>query len=163
MARPRLGDGEPERLHVKISTEELTAIDDWRFANRIPSRSEAVRRLVQLGVRASANINGIADAVHIATEKVFELDDAWAVILDEHQDNKTNLKSYAYELALAFSNTYSDIVLRCQDAHNMVANLALELSPIRSELPLPEAMQLADKEKLKLQSAGVIGLRKALK
>lgn len=52
MARPRLGDGEPERLHVKISIEELTAIDDWRFANRIPSRSEAVRRLCQIGLDA---------------------------------------------------------------------------------------------------------------
>jgi len=50
MARPKLGEGETERLHVKISEQELTAIDDWRYANRIPSRSEAVRRLVQVGL-----------------------------------------------------------------------------------------------------------------
>lgn len=50
MARPKLGDSDTQRLHVKISEEELRAIDDWRFENRIPSRSEAVRRLCQMGV-----------------------------------------------------------------------------------------------------------------
>jgi hypothetical protein len=149
MARPKLGETDTERMQLKITAAEITAIDDWRFENRVPSRSEAVRRLVQLGIRASANINGIADAVYIATEKVFELDSAWAAILEEHQGKQTNLKSYAYEIALAFSNTYSDIVLSCQDAHNMVSDLALEINPLRSALPLPEAMQWADKEKVK--------------
>lgn len=50
VARPKLGEGETQRLHVKISDEELEAIDDWRFANRVPSRSEAVRRLVQIAL-----------------------------------------------------------------------------------------------------------------
>lgn len=50
MARPKLGDSETERLHVKMAGEEIAAIDDWRYENRIPSRSEAVRRLCQMGV-----------------------------------------------------------------------------------------------------------------
>lgn len=50
MARPKLGDSETERLHIKITKAELDAIDDWRYENRIPSRSEAVRRLVQSGL-----------------------------------------------------------------------------------------------------------------
>lgn len=50
MARPRLGESETERLHVKISADEITSIEDWRYANRIPSRSEAVRRLCQIGL-----------------------------------------------------------------------------------------------------------------
>ena len=48
MARPKLGDSDTERLHVKMTADEISAIDDWRYANRVPSRSEAVRRLVQI-------------------------------------------------------------------------------------------------------------------
>ncbi|OOL18070.1 hypothetical protein BRY73_08405 [Ochrobactrum sp. P6BS-III] len=54
MARPKLGDSETERLHIKITKAELDAIDDWRYENRIPSRSEAVRRLVQGGLALEA-------------------------------------------------------------------------------------------------------------
>lgn len=54
MARPKLGEGDTQRLQLKISDEELTAIEDWRFANRVSSRSEAVRRLVQIGMQADS-------------------------------------------------------------------------------------------------------------
>ena len=50
MARPKLGDSETERLHVKITADEVASIEDWRYDNRVPSRSEAVRRLVQIGL-----------------------------------------------------------------------------------------------------------------
>jgi hypothetical protein len=32
----------------------LTAIDDYRFAQRMPSRAEAIRRLIEAGLRAVA-------------------------------------------------------------------------------------------------------------
>lgn len=50
MARPKLGEGETERLHVKITADEIEAIDEWRYTNRIPTRSEAVRRLIQIAL-----------------------------------------------------------------------------------------------------------------
>lgn len=50
MARPKLGETETERMQLKITTAEVEAIDDWRFANRVPSRSEAVRRLCQIAI-----------------------------------------------------------------------------------------------------------------
>lgn len=43
--RPRLGEGESVRLQMVISTEELGAIDAWRYRNRVPSRSQAIRSL----------------------------------------------------------------------------------------------------------------------
>lgn len=33
------------RVPVMMSDAELKAIDDWRFANRIATRSDAIRRL----------------------------------------------------------------------------------------------------------------------
>lgn len=50
MARPTLGDGPSERIQMVISTEDLSNIDDWRFDNRVQSRSEAIRLLCKLAL-----------------------------------------------------------------------------------------------------------------
>jgi hypothetical protein len=39
-----------ERLHMLMTPDELKLIDDWRYSNRVASRSEAVRRLCQIGL-----------------------------------------------------------------------------------------------------------------
>ena len=44
--------GKTERIHIALEPAELTAIDDYRFAARIPTRSEAIRRLIQAGLEA---------------------------------------------------------------------------------------------------------------
>jgi len=41
-----------ERLQIMLSPEELTALDDWRFAKRMPSRAAAVRELLKRGLAA---------------------------------------------------------------------------------------------------------------
>jgi hypothetical protein len=43
-----------ERLHVLISPEELRAVDDWGWAQRIRSKGEVVRRLIQRGLKPDA-------------------------------------------------------------------------------------------------------------
>ena len=35
-----------------LSVEELVAVDDFRFAHRMPSRASAVRELLRLGLNA---------------------------------------------------------------------------------------------------------------
>ncbi len=43
-----------ERLQMVISPEELEQIEDWRRQQpKVPSRSEAVRQLVQLGLETA--------------------------------------------------------------------------------------------------------------
>jgi hypothetical protein len=34
-----------------LSDEELAAIDDWRFEQRMPSRAAAIRQLLNIGLR----------------------------------------------------------------------------------------------------------------
>ena len=41
-----------ERLQIMLEAEELTAIDDFRFNNRMPSRAAAVRELLRRGLAA---------------------------------------------------------------------------------------------------------------
>lgn len=41
-----------ERLQIMLTGEELKALDDWRFASRMPSRAAAVRELLKRGLAA---------------------------------------------------------------------------------------------------------------
>ncbi len=42
-----------ERVEVSVSPAELEKIDTWRVQLGIGSRSEAIRRLIKLGLKAS--------------------------------------------------------------------------------------------------------------
>ena len=44
--------GRVERLQIMLTEEELTVIDDWRFARQMPSRAAAIRELLQRGLAA---------------------------------------------------------------------------------------------------------------
>jgi hypothetical protein len=41
-----------ERLQIMLDAEELSAVDDFRFQNRMPSRAAAVRELMKRGLGA---------------------------------------------------------------------------------------------------------------
>jgi hypothetical protein len=40
----------PERLQIMLMPEEMAALDDFRFKQRMPSRAAAVRELFRLGL-----------------------------------------------------------------------------------------------------------------
>lgn len=39
------------RLQIMLNEDELAAIDDWRFQQRMPSRAAAIRELLRLALR----------------------------------------------------------------------------------------------------------------
>lgn len=39
-----------ERIQLMLSDDEITAIDDWRFDHRLPSRAAAIRELISRGL-----------------------------------------------------------------------------------------------------------------
>lgn len=41
-----------ERMQIMLEANELRALDDFRFANRMPSRAAAVRELLRRGLSA---------------------------------------------------------------------------------------------------------------
>jgi hypothetical protein len=49
-----------ERLQIMLTQEELSALDDWRFERRMPSRAAAVRELLKRGLNADGF--NVADA-----------------------------------------------------------------------------------------------------
>jgi hypothetical protein len=45
-------DPRGERLQIMLTSEELTALDNWRFSRHMPSRAAAVRELLRRGLDA---------------------------------------------------------------------------------------------------------------
>jgi hypothetical protein len=41
-----------ERLQIMLTSEEVAALDNWRFSRRMPSRAAAVRELLKRGLVA---------------------------------------------------------------------------------------------------------------
>jgi hypothetical protein len=56
------GEGREERLQIMLSPEELAAVDDFRFQNRMPSRAAAVRELFRLGLSAATQRGSAMEA-----------------------------------------------------------------------------------------------------
>jgi metal-responsive CopG/Arc/MetJ family transcriptional regulator len=44
--------GRVERLQIMLTEDELAALDDWRFARRMPSRAAAIREMLKRGLAA---------------------------------------------------------------------------------------------------------------
>ena len=56
-----------ERLQIMLSDGELTAVDDWRFHQHMPSRAAAIRELLRRGLAAE----GYRDVEGRMKSKVF--------------------------------------------------------------------------------------------
>ena len=47
------------RLQIMLDQDELAAIDDWRFKQRMPSRASAIRELLRIALQTKTT--GVAD------------------------------------------------------------------------------------------------------
>jgi hypothetical protein len=47
-----MSEGIQQRLQIMLTDAELQAVDDWRFAKRMPSRAAAIRELLKRGLDA---------------------------------------------------------------------------------------------------------------
>lgn len=45
--------GSPKRILVDLPRELLRAVEDYRYSQRIPTRAEALRRLLELGLQTT--------------------------------------------------------------------------------------------------------------
>ena len=44
-----------ERMQIMLSPDELAALDDFRFKNRMPSRASAIREILRRGLGVTGN------------------------------------------------------------------------------------------------------------
>lgn len=44
-------------INILMAPEELEALDEWRFHNRFPTRAEAMRWLMKMGMRTKPTVS----------------------------------------------------------------------------------------------------------
>ena len=79
MSEPKIN-----RIPIMMSDAEVKAIDDWRFANRIATRSEAVRRLCHLGLGLEEKIRPIDDQIGKVLNQLEKMNSAYDSALKKH-------------------------------------------------------------------------------
>lgn len=61
-------DAKTTRIITPMPKELVDAIDEWRFANRVASRAEAIRRLVAEAIKGTGLSSGAASPEGDQTE-----------------------------------------------------------------------------------------------
>lgn len=71
-----------ERLQVMLEADELRALDDFRFAHRMPSRAAAVRELLRRGLAVDAAVPSSGNG----SSQSFGVLDSYPTSTDEHSE-----------------------------------------------------------------------------
>lgn len=156
MVKPR-----ENRVPIMMSDDEMKAIDDWRFENRIATRSDAIRRLVQVGLRTSKALPllaiDVADVLDLASEAI---DIPEKVVISHELDDlgKTEIdQEIAHKLYDSVNFTFN----RQFEAQDHLLHLLVELSALMNQPELRDAIEAADKlansEFLSEEVLGAIG------
>lgn len=140
MVKPR-----ENRVPIMMSDEEMKAIDDWRFENRIATRSDAIRRLVQIGLRTSKALPlfaiDVADVLDLASEAI---DIPEEVLISHELDGLDKVEidqQIAHKLYDAVNFTFN----RQFEAQDRLLHLLVELSALMNQPELQDAIEAADK------------------
>jgi len=142
MARPRLGDSETKRLQMVITEDELRAIEDWQFENRIASKSEAIRRLVQIGLRVDRELELIFRPLVAATDAAWQMDGDWNEVFEDPIADR-DLAYYAMRTATALGDGFPQMLEQIVDANNRLIDLSVELTELQGD-DLTAAIKKAD-------------------
>lgn len=145
MIKPR-----ENRVPIMMSDEELSGVDDWRYSNRVATRSEAIRRLCQIGMRALFHIDPIMKASSQAVDHAARVGEAWGKKLEEHEGAK-DLEMYAREIAVLFSMEFPQLEDELVTAHNRTVDMTAEFHRMLNFKSVEEAIVSADLERSEAQ------------
>lgn len=114
-----------ERFNMFMTPTEMKEIEEWAWANRIRSKSEAVRRLCQVGLLVGAELEGLADAAIDMSDSMTALDKAvfgfWATIADPDYKSETLKRDAVIE-------AISAVLLRMSNVHSGAESVSTVLA-----------------------------------
>lgn len=94
------------RIPIMMSHDELRQIDDWRFENRVATRSDAVRRLCQIGLAALARA---AELNNHAVDGWDESNDRLDKLADKIAQSDLPLGDFADDLLKALLSDHDEL------------------------------------------------------
>lgn len=145
MARPKLGETESKRLQMVITEEEISAIDEWQHENRIASRSEAIRRLCQIGLR----LDSFAERLPAAVKRALVAHNSVVTEASKH----VNRDHLAWERFKGLTKAISQSADEIDEVWLEVRTLMEEAVQIRSHWNLEESIRLADKTRSEMEQS----------
>ncbi|MGU3577070.1 hypothetical protein ACLBWZ_16265 [Brucellaceae bacterium C25G] len=134
MVKPR-----ENRVPIMMSDDELAAIDDWRFENRIGTRSDAVRRLVQMGLRLDRHFDFLHDRIR-------DVRGVAPMVADEINKSVNAKKDGAYDTQALLSVVLGFINLteNHEELIKVLYGILAETAALKDEQATAEAIRAAD-------------------
>lgn len=132
------------RVPIMMSDAELAAVDDWRFTYRIATRSEAIRRLCQIGLRSARAFPAIAkdfaDVLDAAAEATEVPEDVLCQVEVDGEDQAKLDREIAHKLFDAVNVTYNRQIA----AQDRLHHLLVEIAPLTNNPRMEAAIELAN-------------------
>ncbi|WP_457663445.1 hypothetical protein [Sinorhizobium medicae] len=149
MARPKLGETDTERMQLKITSAEIEAIDTWRFANRVPSRSEAVRRLCQIGLLVSDELEGLTNSTSELSSAMRQLNGEtfklWAQVISPVWKGETLDRAAVASVLKTLVSDVSQVDAGVDDVSSVLVGLFMAVAGIARAGNIAEGKAVADK------------------
>ena len=138
-----------ERFNMFMSPSEMKAIDDWAWQVKIRSKSEAVRRLCQIGLLVSGELEGLADstselsgAMHQLDQETFHL---WANILSPFWKGETLDRAAVASVLKTLVSNVSEVDAGVDNVSTVLVGLFSAVAGIARAGSSAEGRLLADK------------------
>lgn len=122
------GRKKTERLHMLISPDEIAAIENYRFANRISTRAEAVRRLCQIGLLVGPLAKSLPDVVMEVSSTLQDLDNDVMALWTTLANPTVKGESVKRSGVLAMLETFTDHIMSLEDRMDDVTTSLIALN-----------------------------------
>lgn len=130
-----------ERFNMFMSPSEMKAIDEWAWASHIRSKSEAVRRLCQIGMISEEPVLTYGDATHDLLERVRQHHNA--IVALQNRAKKGEKLDLVEELEL-LSQGSVDLHERLEILQVLAVNTHNLVVEFTSEDPIDEGLHAAE-------------------
>lgn len=121
-----------QRVVTMMSPSELEAIDDWMFKNRIRSRGEAIRRLVQIGMNFDKRADALLGFAFSASKQAMQSGDALKQAFEKDDLSKLEAQAVVYEAYRDFLELTMDTVNEIGVVFATSAAMRLDDADLRS-------------------------------
>lgn len=132
------------RVPIMMSEQEITAIDDWRFANRVMTRSDAVRRLALIALL----FDGDSEAI---LEKMTNLHGSFFRFCDQLLDAREADPAF-HEKTRTMMPEFAQLVDLVHGTHLDVLAIASPARSLRVQPKMSDALEEAARAKAQMSA-----------
>ena len=128
-----------ERFNMFLTAQEMKSIDDWAWDQRIRSKSEAVRRLVQMGLNSN---EALTEQIALSS-KICKLYEALGELVKDDLNEISNVQNSmrVAKLAIAVSG---EMALKASQLSYSLAALANKQAAISEHPDLTDGMKAVE-------------------